>query len=403
MTFPKEFTWGVATAAYQIEGAWNADGKGASIWDAFTHEPGRTFEGQNADVTCDHYHHWREDVALMRKLGLGGYRFSLSWSRILPEGTGAVNEKGVAFYDALIDALLEAGITPWVTLYHWDLPLALQRKGGFLNRDLVEWFGEYASLAARCFGDRVGHWMTFNEPPVIIGFGHQLGQNAPGLRLSPAECLLGAHHLLLAHGRGVQALRAGTRRPVKISIAHTTRERIPAEETPAHVEAARRDYFSCKQRNFWDLAWWADPVVFGCYPKDGLELLAPDLPRITDADMALISQPIDFLGYNCYTGWPVRAGANGQAEAVPGAWGPGNPRGMHPWLSIVPDAPYWAARFQTERYKLPLFFTENGFNNIDFIHLDGCVHDSQRIDYISRYLRSIQRALVEGYPVQGYF
>lgn len=403
MPFPTNFVWGAATAAYQIEGAWADDGKGPSVWDAFTHEPGRTFEGQNGDVACDHYHRWREDVALMRRLGLGGYRFSLSWSRLFPAGTGQANEKGFDFYDRLIDALLETGVVPWVTLYHWDLPLALQRRGGFLNREITDWFADYATAVARRYGDRVGHWITFNEPPVIVGFGHLLGQNAPGLKLSVTECLLAAHHLLLAHGRGVQALRAGARRPLKISIAQTSRERIPVDESPANIAAARNDYFSCRQRNFWDLAWWADPVVFGRYPEEGLRAFASELPPITDADMALIGQPIDFLAYNCYSGWPVRARPDGSAEPVPGGWGLGNPRGTMPWLHVAPAAAYWAARFQTERYKLPLVFSENGFNPTDFVHLDQAVHDPQRIDFIARYLHSIGRAIDEGIPVQGYF
>lgn len=403
MPFPSDFVWGAATAAYQIEGAWNQDGKGPSIWDAFTHEPGRTFENQNADVACDHYHRWREDVALMRDLGLRGYRFSLAWSRILPEGTGAVNARGLDFYDALVDALLEAGIEPWVTLYHWDLPVALQRRGGFLNRDVVSWFGEYADLAARRLGDRVRRWITFNEPPVIVGFGMQEGKNAPGQRLPFADCLLAAHHLLMAHGRGVQALRAGCRRPGQISLAQTSRERIPVTETASDIEAARQDYFACTQRHFWNLAWWADPIAFGRYPADGLEAFAPDLPPIHAEDMALIAQPLDFLAYNCYSGWPVRAGAEGKAETLPSGWGVGNPRGTMPWLQIAPAASYWAARLQTERYGLPLVFSENGFNGTDFVHRDGRVHDPQRIDFIARYLGAIERAVNEGIPVLGYF
>jgi len=401
MSFPPDFVWGAATAAYQIEGAAAADGRQPSIWDIFAHAPGNVFEDQNGDVACDHYRRYAEDVALMRGLGLGAYRLSLSWPRILPEGTGRPNEAGLAFYDRLIDALLAAGVTPWVTLYHWDLPQALQLRGGWMNRDVVEWFGEYAALVAGRLGDRVRHWMTINEPPCVIGLGYQEGVFAPGLKLSFRECLLGAHHLLLAHGRGVQALRAGCRGPVKISLAHTGRERIPA--TPEDREAARRDYFASTSRGLWNLSWWADPVHLGHYPHDGLEAFRADLPAITHADLKLIGQPVDFLGYNCYTGWRVRAKADGGAERLPGGWGIGNPRGTLPWLDIAPAAPYWAAHFLHERYRLPVVFTENGFCNTDFVQLDGGVHDPQRIDFMARYLGAIRRAGAEGVPIGGYF
>jgi beta-glucosidase len=403
MSFPKNFTWGAAAASYQIEGAVAEDGRTPSIWDVFSHQPGKVFENHNGDVACDHYHRWREDVKLMRGLGLQAYRMSLSWSRLIPDGTGKPNAKGLAFYDRLIDGLLQAGVTPWVTLYHWDLPQVLQQRGGFLNRDLVEWFGEYAALAAGHFGDRIKNWMTINEPPVVIGLGHQDGIFAPGLKLSFAECLLGAHHLLLAHGRAVQALRAGCTGRVKISIAHTARERIPATNNKRDIEAARRDYFACAGRNLWQLAWWADPIVFGRYPADGVKAYGADMPDITAADMKLISQKIDFLSYNCYSGWRIRAGAEGRPETTPGGWGIGNPRGTLPWLNIADDALYWAARFQTERYGLPLVFSENGFCNTDFVHLDGKVHDPQRIDFLTRYLGGMRRAVDEGIPVNGYF
>ena len=403
MTFPKNFTWGAAAAAYQIEGAWDADGRGPSVWDVFSQQPGKVFENHNGNVACDHYHRWREDVRLMQDLGLQAYRLSLSWPRIQPTGTGKPNAKGLAFYDRLIDALLAANITPWVTLYHWDLPYGLQQRGGFLNRELVEWFGDYAAIVADRLGDRVKHWMTFNEPPVIMGLGHHEGVFAPGLKLPFSDCLLGAHHLLMAHGRAVQALRAGSQGKVKISIAHTSRERIPASETKADIEAARRDYFECTKPAMWNLSWWADPIVFGRYPEEGLKAFGKAVPRFSSADMKLISQKTDFIAYNCYSGWQVRAGAGGTAERLPNGWGIGNPRGTLAWLEIAPQAIYWAARFQTERYKLPIVFSENGYCNTDFVHLDGKVHDPQRIDFMTRYLRSVGRAVEEGVPVEGYF
>lgn len=400
--FPAAFTWGVATAAYQIEGSWQADGKGPSIWDVFAHQPGRVFEQHTGDVACDHYRRWAADVALLRELESRAYRFSLSWSRILPEGAGRTNPKGLAFYDRLVDALLEAGITPWVTLYHWDLPHALQCRGGFQNRDVVNWFGDFAALAARRLGDRVRHWITFNEPQVITGFGLQDGIHAPGLKLSFSDCLLSAHHLLMAHGCGVQALRAGCRDRVKVSLANCGPVAVPQRETARDIAAARAMYFAATQPNMWNLAWWADPIVFGRYPEDGVQAFGQAMPRIRQADMALIAQPIDFLAHNCYNGYPVRAGRQ-EPERVPGGWGVGNPRGTLPWLEITPEVLYWAARFQTERYQLPLVFTESGFCNVDFVQLDGRVRDSQRIDCLTRLLRGLHRALREGVPVGGYF
>jgi beta-glucosidase len=402
-TFPENFAWGAATAAYQIEGAWDRDGKGPSIWDEFTHQPGRIFDGHTGDDACQHYTRWKEDVALLRGLGAQAYRFSLAWSRLLPTGTGRPNARGLAFYDRLIDALLAAGITPWVTLYHWDLPLALQQRGGFANRDMVEWFGEYAALAARKFGDRVKHWITINEPQVVTGLGLQDGMHAPGYKLPYADCLLAAHHVLMSHGRAVQALRAHCPGRVQVSLANCGAIAIPHTRRPRDIEAARQMYFAATTPNMWNVSWWADPIHFGRYPEDGLKAHAAALPRIRAGDMELIAQPVDFLGLNCYNGYPVRAGRNGAPERVPGGWGPGNPRGTLPWLEISDDALYWSARFQTERYRRPLVFTENGLCNPDFVHRDGAVHDPQRIDYLARYLGGLQRAVAEGMPVAGYF
>lgn len=404
MPFPSNFTWGAAAAAYQIEGAVAEDGRTPSIWDVFTHQPGKIFEGHTGDVACDHYHRWPEDVALMRNLGIKAYRMSISWSRVLPQGTGKPNPKGLAFYDKLFDALLEAGITPWVTLFHWDLPNALQRRGGFQNRDMVEWFGDYAALIAQRYGDRVKHFITINEPPCVVGLGLQEGKFAPGYTLPYSECLQAAHHLLMAHGRAVQALRADCEGKIKVSIAQTCQVRIPATDSKRDIEATRRCYFSSIPRDMWNLSWWADPIAFGHYPADGLKAHAADLPEIKAGDMKLISQKIDFLAYNCYSGWRVRADEKGNPQRMAAdGWGVGNPRGTLHWLHIAPDALYWAARFQTERYQLPMVFSENGYCNTDFVHLDGKVHDPQRIDYLARYLGGLKRAADEGVPLAGYF
>ena len=403
MAFPQNFTWGTAAAAYQIEGAWNEGGRGPSVWDTFSQTPGKVFENHNGNEACDHYHRWPEDVALMQQLGVKAYRMSLSWSRILPDGTGAVNEEGLKFYDDLVDGLLAAGIEPWVTLFHWDLPQALQDRGGFINPDIAEWFGEYATVVAKRLGDRVSHWMTINEPQVVIELGHQQGVFAPGLKLGPADCLLAAHNLLRAHGRGVQALRAHCQGTQQISIALTDREPIPTSNSAADVAAAKATYFQNSATQRWKISWWADPVVLGKYPTNGLEAFAQDLPKITDEDLKLISQPIDYLSYNCYSGYPVKAGEDGQPVILPEGWGRGDPRASLPWLHIAPDAIYWATQWQSERYQLPLVISENGMSNTDWVHLDGKVHDPQRIDFLHRYLAAVERSISDGADVAGYF
>ena len=399
--FPRAFTWGAATAAYQIEGAWNKDGKGPSVWDDMVHRGGKIKGDTNGDIACDHYHRWPEDVALMKKIGLQAYRMSLSWPRILPSGTGAINTAGLDFYDRLIDGLLDADITPWVTLFHWDMPLELYRKGGWQNRDSVEWFGEYTRVVARKLGDRVKHWITLNEPPCFTDLGHSVGMQAPGDSISFANMLNLGHNVLMAHGRAVQVLREECVGKVDIGFAVTGNSKIPDTETPENIEATRSHLFTVRKKSLWSIAWWMDPVYLGRYPSDGLELFGGDMPEISDEDMKLISQPLDFMGYNGYTGDRVIASPDGPVELE---YKPGHPQGFLSWLRMQPDSLYWISRFFHDRYgELPVVITENGFASTDWVALDGKVHDPQRTDYTARYLQGIARANREGYPVTGYF
>lgn len=402
MSFPQNFAWGAAAAAYQIEGAWNEDGKGPSVWDQFCHHrQDKLFENHTGDVACDHYHRYREDVALMKEIGLNAYRLSIAWTRVLPEGVGTVNQRGLDFYNRLVDALLEAGIAPWVTLFHWDYPLALYQRGGWLNRDCADWFAEYTAVVVKALGDRVKHWMTLNEPPSFMFGGHQAGEQAPGDRLPFNLVLAGSHHVLLSHGRSVQAIRANSPQPAMVGFGPTVGVKMPATESAADIEAARKLYFKAN-RSVWDLVFWTDPVYLGHYSSETMETLGPDMPRIAPGDMETIHQPLDFLGFNCYTGSRVRAGKNGEPESLPHE--PGQPMGVPTWLRLAPEALYWAARFQTERYgRLPFVVTENGLGMRDWVHLDGAVHDADRIDFMHRYLRGLKRAADEGIPLGGYF
>lgn len=402
MGFPKDFIWGAATASYQIEGAAFEGGKGDSVWDRFSHEPGKVFGGHNGDVACDHYHRFYEDVALMAQLGVRNYRFSVSWPRILPNGVGAVNEEGVAFYNRLIDALLEKGIRPFMTLFHWDYPSALQARGAWENPDSPHWFEEYVSVCARRFGDRVKDFITFNEPQCFIGLGYGSGAHAPGLRLPVSSTVPMAHNVLKAHGLAVRALRSlvpGCR----VGYAPCGDPSLPATESPEDIEAARKAYFSVRtdENWLWNIAWWSDAPMLGCYPSEPLEVLGRWLPRAWQEDLKVIHQPLDYYCQNIYNGRIIRAAGNDRGyEEVQRT--PGTAKTATNWF-VTPDSLYWGPRFLYERYRTPFLITENGMACHDVISLDGKVHDPNRQDFLNRYLRAYRRAGEDGVDIRGYF
>lgn len=400
MSFPNNFVWGAAAASYQIEGAAYKDGKGLSVWDMMCKTPGKIWEGNTGDMACDHYHRYDEDARLMQEIGLQAYRLSISWPRVLPAGTGAINEKGLAFYDRLVDAVLKNNIQPWVTLFHWDYPYALYCRGGWLNRDSADWFAEYTQVIIDKLSDRVSHWFTQNEPQCYIGFGHQTGEHAPGLKLGFAEVLRAAHHSLLAHGKSVQVIRARAKIKPTIGAAPVGIAKIPASSQPDDINAARAATFAISGKNCWSNTWFADPMILGQYPEDGLKLFSKEMPEIRAGDMKTICQPLDFYGVNIYFDETVRARSNGGYEVVKNQIGP--PLTTMPW-EVTPEALYWGPKFLFERYQLPIVVTENGMANCDWIHLDGQVHDPQRIDFLTRYLRAYHRAIADGVVAQGYF
>ena len=402
MGFREDFIWGAATASYQIEGAWAEDGKGPSIWDQFTHEEGRTFRGESGDVACDHYHRYREDIALLSELGLRNYRFSLAWPRILPEGTGRVNEAGLDFYDRLTDALLEKGIRPFATLFHWDYPLALQQRGAWENPDSPKWFAEYVETVAKRLGDRVKDYFTFNEPQVFLGIGYVQGKFAPGSQLRSGRTVPMSHNILKAHGLAVQTLRAQCP-GVRVGYAPCSMPPIPDTEDPRDVEAARKAYFSVPEGDVpwvFSVAWWSDPAILGSYPEDGLRHLEQHLPRGWEKDLATICQPLDYYGQNIYRGERVRAREDGGCEKVLPVQG--YAVNLSRW-ELTPDALYWGPKFLWERYRVPFLITENGMSCHDAVSLDGMVHDPNRQDYLHRYLLAYRRAADEGVDVRGYF
>lgn len=400
--FQKNFVWGAATSSYQIEGTAWEEGKGLHIWDVYTREKGKIMEGHTGEMACDHYHRFRSDVEHMKRMGLKAYRFSIDWSRVLPEGTGKVNEKGIAFYNALIDALLEAGIEPYITLYHWELPYEIYKKGGWMNREIVEWFGEYAKLIAERFSDRVTHYFTLNEPQCFVGLGFLNGDHAPGIQAPLKDTFTMAHNALMAHGRAVQNLRAAAKRPIQIGYAPTGTMSYPVSERKEDIEAARQHLFSMNADDgnwTWNVAWWSDPVLLGHYPEEGLERYAQYLPKITESDMKLIAEPIDVYGQNIYNGKCIRMGEDGKPEEVKRY--EGFPRTASNW-PVTPECLYWGPKFLYERYKKPIYITENGLSCHDVISLDGKVHDPNRIDFLARYLRELRRAAAEA-DIRGYF
>jgi beta-glucosidase len=399
-TFPTDFIWGAAAASYQIEGAWNTDGKGLSVWDMLTRQAGKISEGHNGNVACDHYHRYQEDVGLMKDVGIKAYRLSISWPRVLPEGTGTVNKAGLDFYDKLVDELLATKIDPWVTLFHWDFPYALFLRGGWLNADSPKWFAEYTKLVIDRLSDRVSHWITLNEPQCFIGLGHSSGEHAPGLKLGMDEVLLAGHHCLMAHGLAVEVIRSRAKLKPLIGWAPVTHSFYPQTDSPADIAAARTLTESVSAHNYWNNTWWGDPPLLGHYPEEGLRVYGKAVPKFKQSDFNIIHQPIDFYGCNIYTGVPVEAGKDGKPKTL--EFPDGHPHTQFLW-KVAPEGVYWGPKFLSERYKLPIVITENGLSCHDWVSVDGKVHDHARIDFLTRYLREIQKAIVDGVDIQGYF
>lgn len=392
--FPKGFVWGAATAAYQIEGAANEDGRGESIWDRFSHTPGNVLNGDTGDVADDHYHRWPQDVALMQSLGLKAYRFSIAWPRIIPDGIGAVNDAGLDFYDRLVDGLLAAGIEPFVTLYHWDLPQALQDRGGWPNRDSAAWFADYTAVVSRRLGDRVHNWITLNEPWVSAFLGYMMGVHAPGIR-DPKAAMQATHHLLLAHGQAVSILRRNGNGATRVGITLNLTWVDPASDRPEEVEAARRqDGFANRL--------FLDPVFKGCYPGDFMELCGDLAPQIEEGDLQQISAPLDFLGVNYYTRSVVADDPNMPMLRTRSIQPAGAEYTEMGW-EVYPEGLYRLLRRLHEEYAPDaIYITENGAAFPDTVE-SGRVHDERRIAYLREHLTSCWRAIQEGVPLRGYF
>lgn len=389
MSFSQDFLWGAASAAYQIEGAYNEGGKGPSIWDALS--DGHIIHGDNGRVACDHYHRFREDVTLMKQIKLKAYRFSVSWPRVMPE-VGKVNEKGLDFYRALVDELLSAGITPLVTLYHWDLPLWIHEKGGWLADSVSDDFAAYAAVVAEALSDKVSWWMTFNEGTSFIGEGYLHGTHAPfesvpaGSVEEEEKVLHLTKNLLLAHAKAAKVIKEKAILPPQIGIATDSTLYMPESESEDDIEVARAKTFADKLNHYY-LNWWLDPIQKGEAHPRLREILS-------ESELALIYQPLDFLGWNCYLAGNYNDGPDGKP------W-PGMPRTNMGW-AVTPDALYWGVRFIHNRYSLPIIISENGVAIIDFKMDDGRVHDPQRIQFMKWYLRGLKRAANEGYPIRGY-
>lgn len=398
--FPPAFVWGAASSSYQIEGGARPDQRGRSVWDAFCERPGAVHNGHTGAIACDHFHRFRDDIALMKRIGLQAYRFSIAWPRVLPSGDGTVHAEGLAFYERLVDALLDAGIVPWVTLYHWDLPETLQHRGGWQNREVAKWFSDYAETVAMRLGDRVEHWITLNEPQIFLGLGLGQGIHAPGLKLSISEQLQATHFALLAHGRAVQALRATSRIPASIGWAPAIRVEYPASDAESDIAAARAATLGVLKADMWNTAWYADPIYFGNYPDDGLRLFGIHAPQVAPGDMETIRAPLDFLGVNIYSGTPTSSDARNNPVALHHPVGCA--RNSLNW-PVAPPALRWGPRFLWERYRSPIVITENGMSNLDWVDLDGRVRDPQRIDFTRRYLLELNQAIADGADIRGYF
>jgi len=395
LNFPDHFIWGAATAAYQIEGAVNADGRGKSIWDTFSHTPGKIEHQDTGDAACDHYYRWREDIALMQRLNLQAYRFSIAWARILPHGRGAVNTAGLDFYSRLVDGLLEAGIVPFVTLYHWDLPQALQDDGGgWQRRGIIDDYLRYIDIVSRRLGDRVKHWTTFNEPWVFSWSGYYFGEDAPGWQGGIKTALTTTHHALLAHGTAVPILRANVPQ-AQVGIVLDMNMPEADTNTPEDIAAAER--FAGFQNR-----WYLDPLFKGSYPADMVALFGDAVPEICPGDMEQISVPIDYLGINFYRRSVIAAGS----EVPPVNYRRVSPPGEYTAMGweVSPQGIYDILKYVHDHYRVPkLYITENGAAFPDEVGADGQIHDDARVRYLEQHFIQLTRALQDGIPLCGYF
>ena len=388
MPFPKDFLWGAASAAAQVEGGWNEDGRTPSIWDSLS--PGHIAHNDTTQIACDTYHRTKSDVALMKEIGLKSYRFSVSWSRVL-SAEGTVNPAGVAYYSDLVDELLAAGITPMITLYHWDLPMWVHEKGGWLFDGISDLFYDYAKTVTEALGDRVEYWLTLNEPQVFVGAGYKNGSHAPFLALDDDGIGRVTRNVLLAHGKAVLAIRKYAKKPPKVGFAPSVRCFTPVDGTPEAVEEAKRQTYVVLDGPTGNI-WWEDPILLGT-------VLDAQKPYISDGDLKVIHQPLDFFGVNIY-----------QSRNYLDKIGVENPRSRAKWgqsrttmgWCVTPEVLYWMPKFCYERYGLPILVTENGMANVDMVMLDGQVHDPQRVDFVTRYLAHLRMAIDEGVPVLGY-
>jgi len=396
--FPDGFLWGTATSSYQIEGAVSEDGRGPSIWDLFVRQPGTISDKSTGDIACDHYHRYKEDVQLMKTLGATAYRFSIAWPRVFPDGAGRPNPKGIDFYDRLLDELLANGIEPFATLYHWDLPQALQaRFGGWTSRDTPKAFADYTAHVAGRLSDRVKHFFTINECSRTVSLGHQYGSDAPGLKLPQAELNQVRHHIALGHGLAVQAIRAHGRAGTKVGPAENAVSCIPAIDTPANVRAAE---IAMRELN----AGYLTVMLEGKYTDGYLAKLGSDAPKFTPEELRIISSPVDFVGLNVYMPDHYVVAADNDQGYTLAPFPASFPHMDARWLRFGPETMYWTPRHVAKLWNVKsIYITENGTSGADQPAADGSISDLDRVMYLRNYLAQLQRATAEGVPVHGYF
>ena len=394
--FPAGFLWGSATASYQVEGAVHEGGRGASIWDTFSHTPGKTYNGDTGDVADDFYHRYNEDIQIMKDLGLKTFRFSVAWTRIFPNGTGAPNAQGLDFYRRVVDSLLTAGIQPFCTLYHWDLPQALQDKGGWENPDTAKAFADYAGYTAGKLSDKVQHFMTMNEMRTFVEMGYRDGTHAPGLQVGPKRLAQLNHYVVLGHGLAVQAIRAQARPGTKVGIADNATATTPVYDSPEHIEAARK---AMREEN----AMFLTVLEEGRYTDLYLKRLGANAPKFTAEEMTIIHSPMDFVGLNVYQPTYVRADDSERGYAVvspPSSY----PHMFSPWLLVGPEALYWSPKLVSDLWNVrEIYITENGASSADVLTPEGAVYDTDRVMFLRNYLTQLHRGVSDGVPIKGYF